>query len=63
MSDYLFENLTVSVRQTDDYAQYGVVIHGEFFPFAGDKIAGFLNDIAEARAAESAGQSEPTPQA
>ena len=63
MSDYLFENLTVSVRQTDDYAQYGVVIHGEFFPFGGDKIAGFLADIAEARATEAAEQSATPSQA
>lgn len=62
MSEFLFEGLSVSVRQTEDYAQYGVVIHGAFFPFAGAKIGGFLADVAEARAEEQHQQAEP-PQA
>lgn len=62
MSDYLFEGLTVAVRQTDDYAQYGVVIHGVFFPFGGDKIGGFLSDVAEARADEAKQQAQQAQQ-
>lgn len=63
MSDYLYEGLTVSVRQTDDYAQYGVVIHGQFFAFGGSKIGGFLADVAEARAAEQEAAQQQPPQA
>ena len=62
MSDYLYEDLTVAVKQGDDYAQYGVIIHGQFFPFAGAKINGFLADVAEAQANEAEQQKQP-PQA
>lgn len=60
MSDYLYEGLSVAVKVNGDYAQYGVIIHGRFFPFAGRKIGGFQADVAEAQHAEAeAEQQQP----
>ena len=63
MSDYLYEGLTVSIRLTEDYAQFGVVVNGRFHPFGARKINGFLADDAEAKAsAQDQAQQQP-PQA
>lgn len=54
MGDYLYENLPVAVREHDEYAEVGFVLHDGFFVFGGFKIAGFKEDVKEALEAQEA---------
>ena len=60
MSELLFENVPVAIRERDEYVEFGVVIDGAFMPFAARKSGGFHYKL-ELRKQEAAQAQAPQP--
>jgi hypothetical protein len=58
MPEYLYEGLTVNIRENGDAVEYGVEVEDRFFSFAAGKGPDFKAYVQEAQAAKQQSESD-----